>query len=144
MSKLKSAAQALLEIKSHTPDQAVAGLIVNALLESDRQPYCFAINHDVRPPKCLACPLEYDWSLKDHVGIETPDRRKAEHWITQAVLKGYTVSMAGVSGRNVASPRHQPYGATMSIPWARKRAKWHQSDLARKASGEDLDDDIPF
>lgn len=148
MSKLKSAAQKLLDIQPHASDQAVAVFIAEALLESDRQPYCFAINHDIRPPKCLACPLEYDWSLKDHVGIETQDRRKAEHWITQAALKGYTVAPAGMSGHNQAFPRHQQYGLTYNIANVRRRAEWHQGEETRraayKAAGKDMDDDIPF
>lgn len=141
MSKIKSAAQKLLDIQSHASGQVVAIFIAEALLESDRQPYCFAINHDIRPPKCLACPLDYDWSLKDHVGIETQDRRKAEHWITQAAMKGYTVSMAGVSGHNVPSPRHQPYGTAISIASARRRAEWHQRTPEQKKAD---DDSIPF
>lgn len=143
MSKLKSAAQALLEVNLSTSNIMIASRIAAALLENDRQPYCFAINHDIRPPKCLACPLDYDWSLKDHVGIETQDRRKAEHWIEQAALKGYVISTAGVSGHNTAVRCHQPYGLTYSIRKARERAEWHQSDLERKAKG-DPDDDIPF
>src|SRR6266704_2725346 len=92
---LKSESAKLLEIRPETTDRQIALMIAAALLESERQPYCFAINHDIRPPKHKACPLDYDWALKDHVGIETQDRRKAERWLARAALKGYTISPAG-------------------------------------------------
>lgn len=135
---LKSETAKLLEIQPTTPNRQVALMIAAALLESERQPYCFAINHDIRPPKNKPCPLDYDWALKGHVGIETQDRRKAEAWLARAAIRGYTISPAGTSLRNSTAPCHQPYGTTASIAIARRRAEWHQKPQSEK------DDDIPF
>jgi hypothetical protein len=116
----------LLEIQPHFPDRQVALMIAAAMLESDRQPYWFSINHDIRPPKCLACPVQYDWAIKDRVGIKTLARTRAEHWIAEAALRGYTVSREG--GKPLAC----------SIAIARRRAEYHQQPKLEN------DDDIPF
>ncbi len=117
----------LLEIKPDLPARNVSEMIAAAMLETDRQPYWFSINHDIRPPKCLACPLHYDWALKDRVGIKTLNRERAHKWIANAAFRGYQVNREG--GRPL----------TLSLEIARRRAEYHQ-----RPKPEIDDDDIPF
>ena len=102
-------------------DEQVARLVAMYLLEADRQPYWFSIDHDIRPPKMAACPVDFDWAKKDRVGIKTDSKARATEWIKNAALTGYTVQ------RDNGDP------LTMSIKRARQRASFAQSD-----------DDIPF
>lgn len=118
-----NASAKLLDITRATSDRQVAMILAEAMLERDRVPYWFSINHDIRPPKCLACPLDYDWSLKGRVGIKTLARTRALKWITDAALAGYEISREG--GRPLTS----------SLVIARRRAEYHQTPD---------DDDIPF
>lgn len=126
---MKSVAQRLLDIKPDASDREVAMLIAEYMLEADRVPYRFAINHDVRPPKNLACPLAYDWTRRDVVGIDTSNKELARKWLTNAVLRGYTVSQY---------VKFDPVGRSSSLQRARGRAALHQMP-----KGDDADD-IPF
>lgn len=101
-------------------------MIADAMLESDRQPYWFSINHNPGPPKCLACPVDYDWVLKGRVGIKTPNRRRAHAWIMRAALHGYEIAREG--GKPL----------TFSLAIVRRRAHYHQTPKLEN------DDDIPF
>lgn len=116
----------LLDIKPDLPARNIAEMIAAAMMETGRTPYWFSSNHDVRPPKCLACPLHYDWVLKDRVGIKTLVRDRARRWIVAAVLHGYQVNREG--GRPLTS----------SLEIARRRASLHQQIR------DFPDDDIPF
>lgn len=116
----------LLTITADNSDRNVANMIAAAMLETDRQPYWFSINHDVRPPKCLACPVHYDWNLKDRVGIKTLVRERAFDWIASAAMHGYQINREG--GKPLTS----------SIAIARRRA-----EMAQRPKLEN-DDDIPF
>lgn len=132
MSNSSYAAQ-LLDMKPlSTTDLEVARLIARAAIERDPMRFRFSINHDTRGPKYLACPLEYDWQRKDHVGIETGDRKKAEAWLVRAAALGYLISEVDSA--------HRETGPQFSIAIARRRAEYHQRP--RPVLGDD--DDIPF
>jgi hypothetical protein len=97
------------------------------MLETDRTPYVFSINQNIRPPLCLACPVAYDWAIKDRVGINTLDRQRAWDWIVHAVILGYSVERT-----------NDKSALTLSIAIARRRAEYHQRPKLAD------DDDIPF
>src|ERR1700757_4941011 len=110
-------ATALIEqLKPDTPDADVAKLVARYMLESDRVPYWFSIDHDIGPPKYAACPVDFDWSAKKRVGIKTNNRARAEKWIAAAVLAGYTVSRETERQKDL----------TCSIAIARRRAFYAQ------------------
>ncbi len=125
----------LLKIRPDVSDRRIAMMIAEALLELDRQPYCFTINHDVRPPKSVPCRVHYDWARKDRVGITTLDRERARRWLIRAALAGYTISQAQSKGRE----KHHPTGRSLSLTIARNRAEYE-----RNLSKLDFNDDIPF
>jgi hypothetical protein len=51
-----------------------------------------SIFHDVRKRSNEGpCPLPFDWSYKNVVGIETDDEELARLWAREALLKGYSV-----------------------------------------------------
>lgn len=120
------ASRRLLMLKPDAQDRLISQMIAEAMLETDRQPYWFSINHDIRPPKNLACPLHYDWILKDRVGIKTLVRETARKWIAAAAMHGYQISREG------------GHPLTTSIAIARRRAENHQRPRT------DDEDDIPF
>lgn len=107
-------------------DRNVSEMIAAMMLEIDRKPYWYTINHDIRPPKNMACPLYYDYALKDRVGIKTLVRERARKWIARAALLGYTVAREG--GKPLTS----------SLEIARRRAANHQRPPLEN------DNDIPF
>lgn len=123
---MRQTLERLLGISPTTPARAVAMMIADVMLESGPVPYNFSINHDVRPPKNLACPLRYDWYKKDRVGVKTTDRERVRKWLTVAVIRGYTV-------------RREHDELTSSLEIAHRRAVNHQ-----RPPREDNDDDIPF
>lgn len=125
-----SKAQAqLLAITPKVPDYTVALMIADVMTESEREPYCFSINHSVGPPDRKACPLPYDWAYKKTVGITKKSRAEAEKWLVHALMKGYTVE-------RVSPKDHLPDGGSCySIATARRRA--YICDI-------DDEDDIPF
>jgi hypothetical protein len=113
---MKLSAIALIEqLKPDAPDRDVAALVALYMLESDRRPYHFSINHDIRPPAMKRCPLRFEWAIKDRVGIKTNIRAHAEKWIIEAALAGYTISREG----------REPV-LTMSLDRARQRAWYAQ------------------
>ena len=121
-------ATALIEqLKPDASDRDVAKLVALYLMESDRQPQWFSINHDIRPPAMKRCPLSFDWAVKDRVGIKTNIRPRAAQWIIDAALAGYIISREG-RGPDL----------TMSLARARQRAWYAQH---KPVLG---DDDIPF
>jgi hypothetical protein len=122
-----SAAALIEQLKPDAADATVARLVTLYMLESDRQPYWFSINHDIRPPAMKKCPLEFDWAIKDRVGIKTRMRHRAEKWITDAALAGYTIAREG-GGLSL----------TMSIAHARRVA-----EIAQRPPLAD-DEEIPF
>jgi hypothetical protein len=131
---------ALLEIAPDADDPTIAALIAEALLESERLPYCFSIDHNIGAPKYEACPLDYDFAWGKTVGIDTSDRERAKQWLIKAMLRKYTVTLA--SGRMGFPPGirfHAPHGSPHSISRAKMRAQFHQ-----RPKPENNDDDIPF
>lgn len=137
---MPSFATQLLEIKPDMPDYKVAALIAGAMLETDRVPYMFSIDHNIGAPKFEACPLHYDFTYGKTVGIETMKRYEAREWIIRALLMGYNVTAAASDRKRKFGVAHRaPYGVAHSIKRARSRADFH----AKLANGE-LDDDIPF
>lgn len=125
-----SAAQKLLEVKPSTSVRQIAVMIAEMFMEATDAPYRFSINHDVRPPKCLACPFEYDWVLKDHVGIDTKNASFAKGWLMNAAMQGYVICRVDA--------RHAGVGDWSSINIVRRRAYYHQLPKL------ETDDDIPF
>lgn len=93
-------------------------------------PYRFSVRHDIRPPKNLACAVEYDWTCKDRCGVEWKSSPMIRKWLTDAFLHGYTVRQTDAKLADV--------GYTHSIAIARRRAALHQMPKLRN------DDDIPF
>lgn len=125
---MKLSATTLIEqLKPDASDRDVAKLVALYMQESDRQPHWFSINHDIRPPAMKRCPIPFDWAVKDRVGIKTNIRSKAEVWIIEAALLGYTISREG-RGPDL----------TMSLARARTAATWAQMPQSEK------DSDIPF
>lgn len=124
---------ALLDITDATPDRKVAMMLAAKAVERERLPYCFSINHDVRPPKLKPCPVEYDWRCKDSVGIQTNSKSLAESWLVKALMLGYKIERVSPKDRQADG------GSYTSIEIARSRARYHQAPK-REVS----DDDIPF
>ena len=131
----KTPAQMLLEMPPTASDRFVALLLADKCIELTDKPYRFAINHDIRPPKNLACPLGFDWSRKDRVGIEWEHKLPVRQWLTKALQLGYTVYYMGAD-REVRGFPH-------SIAIARRRAALHQMPKVDYSKGEHYDD-IPF
>lgn len=116
-------------------DQTVATLIADKLIFYARTEwYRYQINHDIRPPKCLACPLTYDWASKDKVGIATTNKAHARKWLTDAALLGYRIEEVDAN--------HKPLLGEWieSIETARMRAERFQRPKLEFSD----DDDIPF
>jgi len=130
----KSISQKLLEITPAFDDRQVALMLAEKCLALTEKPFRFSINHDIRPPKNLACPLHYDWSRKDRVGIECADKETARRWLTHAARLGYTIQQMDAD--------RKPLGFPHSIEIARRRAASHQRP--QPTPGADDDDDIPF
>ena len=126
----KPISQQLLDITDAFDDRQVAVMLAEKCLGLTYKPFRFTINHDIRPPKNLACPLHFDWSRKDRVGIETNDKEMARVWLTRAVRLGYTTQQADASRNHV--------GFQHSIAIARQRARNHQRPKV------DNDDDILY
>lgn len=114
-------------------DRKVATLIADKMLfyAKNTDVYRYQINHDIRPPKCVPCPVEYGWSVKDKVGFEIRNKIIAHRWLTAALLYGYKVE-------EVDGHRKPTSMRTESIDLVLKRAEFHQ-----RSQLED-DDDIPF
>jgi hypothetical protein len=127
-----SIASQLDEVKPDAMDRDLARLIARAAIERERIPYRFSINHDIRPPRNLRCPVDYDWALKDRVGIDTPDRMRTLTWLTDVLMLGYTI-------REV-DDKHRTSGLLYSIAAVRERAAYHQRP--KPVYGDD--DDIPY
>jgi hypothetical protein len=72
--------------------------------------YCLSVIHDLRPTALRrlermrkirpdyqpeypvgSCPLRYDWTLMNTVGITTRDQARARLWAVEATLAGYGV-----------------------------------------------------
>lgn len=49
------------------------------------------------------CPLPYDWTRKNLVGVSTKDRERARQWCIDAMLAGYAVSHTSSKGRGGGS-----------------------------------------
>lgn len=126
----KSISEQLLALTPDATDIRVADLLSHQMLELSVEPYEFAINHDIRPPKMLACPLEYDWSRRDRVGVRGKTRLEAQRWLVKALLLGYTAYYTGLDKR---------LEKRFSIQLARGRAA-----MAQLSQGLSDDDDIPF
>jgi len=128
----------LKEINTAETDRQIAGKIAVALTETEPEVFYFSIDHDVRAaaarsgkPKTGACPVEYHWGNKGHVGIDTRSIGMAVHWIIQALMAGYTVFRCDKT--------RTPSGISYSIGRVRSIAEYHQRP---KPDGDD--DDIPF
>jgi hypothetical protein len=126
-------AEKLLLVTPTVPDTTVAMLIAAKLIfYATTEWYRYRINHDISPPKCLACPLAYDWASKGFVGIETTNKAHARQWLTDAALAGYKIE-------EVDAKRKPTLSRVESIDNVRKRAQFLQS---RNSNAHD--DDIPF
>ena len=107
-----AADDAMASVDPDASDETIAGIVADYLLTTLLLPRgChLSVIHDVRPrelaklvrmrqrnPDCYwpdhvgPCPLPYDWSYKNTVGISTRDRDRARRWIIDATLAGYCV-----------------------------------------------------
>jgi hypothetical protein len=122
----------LLKVTAAYSDNTVAALIADQLVcYAASEWYRFRVNHDISPPKCLACPLPYDWTMKGFVGIETTNKAHARQWLTDAALAGYKIE-------EVDAMRKPRYARARSIDEVRKHAQSYQAQWSNN------DDDIPF
>lgn len=126
----KSLAERLLEVTPEVSTRRVAMIIADRCIEISDSPYRFAINHDIRPPKNLSCELNFDWTRKDRVGIDTTDVNTARRWLTHAAMLNYTLYRVDA--------QHSETDFSISIEKVRRRAEFHQLP---KGSN---DADIPF
>lgn len=133
MSDIGPALRKLLDIDFES-DEEVASMVATALLEIERLPYSFSINHNIGAPLFVACPLPYAFAYGKTVGICTQDRAVAFKWINDAILKGYAVTRAGYHTPGIKD--REGYGPAYTIERCRERAQFHR----RPAD----DDDIPF
>lgn len=123
----------MLAVTDKTDDIAISAMIAEKLIFYNTKPeYRFAINHNVRPPECKACPLDYDWAVGKSVGIETPSKARAIKWLTNAALLGYDID-------TVDAKRKSTSARIESIKLVRERARRHQQPKSQHD-----DDDIPF
>jgi hypothetical protein len=130
---MKTPKEKLLTVTSADDDLQVAKLIADKLIVGARSEwYRYQINHDTRPPKCLACPVVYDWAVKDRVGIATTNKAHARKWLTDVALAGYRIEEVDANRKPLLGEWIE------SIDTARKRA-----ELFRRPKVDD-DDDIPF
>lgn len=122
----------LLTITDEISDREAAALIATKIVfYAKTEVYRYSINHDIRPPTCMPCPVPYDWTVKNRVGVEFNSRHLAERWLTLALIHGYEVE-------EVDGHRKPTGSRTESVKRARERA-----DYARRPKLE-IDDDIPF
>lgn len=128
----RTVAEDLLEITNEYSDRRVALMLAEQCLSMTDKPFRFAINHDIRPPKNLACPMHYDWTRKDRVGVEINDKETARRWLVSAARLGYTLYLMKAD-RTID-------GRSWDVERARRNAAWHQRPQVEK----DHDDDIPF
>ncbi|MDO8874481.1 MAG: hypothetical protein Q8M24_15575 [Pseudolabrys sp.] len=95
-------------ITSADSDEEVANLIADwYLLQTRDWPrFHLSIHHDVRTRArgfaCygfgIPCPLFYEWTRKNIVGISTSDRARARKWIVEAMCAGYAVFYGRTKG----------------------------------------------
>jgi hypothetical protein len=128
---MKSANQILLEIGPAVSDRTVAMMLADKCVALTDAPYRFAVRHDIRPPKNLACAVAYEWTRKDLCGVEWKSKPMIRKWLTDAFLYGYTVYQMNAQRTLVVGFSH-------SIAIARRRAALHQMPKV------DNDEDIPF
>jgi hypothetical protein len=107
------------------------------LLDVLPAPFRIMIDHDVSPPKNVACPLPYDWRHGRTVGIATCDRPFAVRWIGRALMKGYRVERLDRTGYNVLSSADLK-SARQRVEFAAKRAAMTPEQR------EEEDREIPF
>lgn len=129
--KTKTPAELLLTVTPAHGDRRVAMMTADKIVFYSDAPYRFQIDHDIRPPHCKPCPVEYGWSVKDKVGIQIKNSALARKWLTDALLHGYKVEE--VDGHRKPTNRR-----TESIEIVRRRAEIHQQPK------QETEDDIPF
>jgi hypothetical protein len=104
---------ALWALDPDADKRVIAEAVAERTVAGNRPPYYLHIFHDVRP-KTLGgieamkkiiptykhdepygpCPVRYDYTYKNTVGIKERDREVAKRWITEAFLLGYSVFSA--------------------------------------------------
>ena len=107
------------------------------LLDVRGPPFRLSINHNVGPPKNIACPLEYNFRHGRDVGIETYDRTYAVNWIGMALMKGYHVERLSPRRYEVVEAAHLRSARGQAI----RRAEWEAMTPAQR---EAEDREIPF
>ena len=108
---IRAAEDALQEVNPDASDEAIAEILADYLTTPlGSRTFHLSIFHDVRPSslarmkrlrkydpgygshqRISPCPLPYDWSRKNTVGVSTRDRDRAQQWIIEATLAGYAV-----------------------------------------------------
>ena len=107
------------------------------LLDVRGPPFRILIDHNVGPPKNVACPLEYDWRHGKTVGISTCDRPGAVRWIGRALMKGYSVERLDKTGYDALE--------AVNLKSARQRAtRQAEREAMTPAQRQKELDEIPF
>jgi hypothetical protein len=86
----------LSKLPADTSDKIIAEMLADYYLAYTaywyRRGSCLFIFHDVRKrSKEGPCPLTYDWSHMNLVGISAQDITRARAWAVDAMLRGYAV-----------------------------------------------------
>jgi hypothetical protein len=108
---IKAADDAMDNVDPDASDETIAGITADYFLIGFTTRH-LSILHDVRPSTQRTierirkrfeqpdyqpadptgpCPLPYDWTRKNAVGISTKDRERARQWCIDAMLAGYDV-----------------------------------------------------
>ena len=123
-------------------DKEIALKEAARVLDADDAPFFLSINHDVRSAACRsnkprtgACPLIYDWSHANLVGIKVEHRLEAKRWVMQALELGYTVARL--------RPNYEPM-ATGQIEFARRLLADRERRAAMTPKERKIDDEVPF
>ena len=110
---IRAAEDAMQEVDPNASDETIANILADYLTVGNwgrSRAFHLSIFHDVRPSSLARmdrlrkldpgyrphdrigpCPLPYDWTRTNIVGISTGDRERARQWIIEAALAGYSV-----------------------------------------------------
>jgi hypothetical protein len=133
MDDFAPARKALRFVDPEASDEVIAQAIAEYLLSAPPRSriYCLGIAHDVRPytlpqterlrefgvtypesDPLRPCPVPFDWSRENTVGIETRDLERARRWVIDAAIAGYCVfrnwsGYGGGFGQGIAETRER-------------------------------------
>ena len=116
---------------------ALIRTLTDRLLDRKGPPFRLSINHNVGPPRHVACPLNYDWRHGKTVGIDTCSRPAARDWIGGALTRGYLVERLDKTGYNAIESAHLRSARSQAIRQAEREA------MTPEQRQKELDE-IPF